>query len=47
MKYCYISQETGEVYKSLLHAFRTIIKDMLHNPKCRTRRMFHVKKEVY
>lgn len=47
MRYCYISQETGEVYKNLLHAFRTIIKDMLHYPKCRTWRMFHVKKEVY
>ena len=47
MKCIWISQETGEVYRSRFHMVKTIISDMVHYKKCRTWKMFNVKKEVF
>lgn len=47
MNHCYVSQETGEIYKNLLHALCTIFHDMLRYPKCRTWKMFNIRKEVF
>ena len=47
MKCIWISQETGEVYRSRFHMVKTIIGDMVHYKKCRTWKMFNVKKEVF
>lgn len=44
MRYCYYNTETGEIYRNLFHALRTIIKDMIHYPKCRTWKMFSLQK---
>lgn len=42
MKFRYVSNYTGEVYRDLNHALRTIISDIVHYPKCRTIKMFWI-----
>lgn len=44
MRYYYMNMETGEIYRNLFHALRTILKDMLRYPECRTRKMFSLQK---
>lgn len=44
MEFMYINDYTGELYTSLFHAIKTIISDMIHFPKCRTIKMFKIKK---
>lgn len=39
-----INNYTGEIYKSVFHAIRTIIGDMKVYPKCRTFKMFNLSK---
>lgn len=38
----YINVYTGELYHNLNHAVTTIVRDMIHYPKCRTIKMFAV-----
>ena len=42
MKYRWINLETGEVYRNLFHALKTIIADILHYESCRTVKMFSI-----
>lgn len=43
-KYSYMNAYTGELYKDLWHAIKTIILDMIHCPGCRTWQMFRLKR---
>lgn len=43
-KYHYMNAYTGELYKNLIHAIRSIIFDFIHYPKCRTFQMFKLEK---
>lgn len=45
-KIIYISDCTSEIYVSFMHMVVTIILDMIYYPKCRTWKMFCVKKEI-
>ncbi|MBP5311884.1 MAG: hypothetical protein J6112_03520 [Clostridia bacterium] len=42
MDYRWINNYTGEIYRSLIEAAKTIIEDMKHFPKCRTIKMLNV-----
>lgn len=42
MDYKYMNKCTGEIYKSVSHALKTIISDMAHYKGCRTIKMFKV-----
>lgn len=44
MKREYINNFTGEVYTSLIHAIRTVFSDMKHYPKCRTWKMWNIRR---
>ena len=43
-KYHYMNTYTGELYENLRHAIRCIVSDFIHDPKCRTIRMFGLEK---
>lgn len=38
------NQFTGEVYRNLRHAIKTIVKDMIKCPGCRTIKMLQIKR---
>ena len=40
----WINTFTGEIYLSMVDAFKTIISDMVHIKKCRTIKMFSIRK---
>lgn len=42
--YKYVNNCTGELYRSIFHALKTIFSDMRHFPKCRTLEMFSISK---
>lgn len=42
MKYRWMNNLTGELYKNLAHALKTIVSDMIHFEKCRTIKMFSI-----
>lgn len=44
MKYHYMNAFTGELYRNLGHAIKTIIRDMIHYRSCRTIQMFKLEK---
>jgi len=44
MKYKYVNNYTGELYSNLFSAFKCIIFDIIHYPKCRTIKIFNLKK---
>ena len=44
MRYLYMNNTTGEIYPNLWCAIRTIINDMIRNPRCRTIKMFNLKR---
>ena len=44
MRFRYMNNCTGELYRDLRHAIKTIISDMVQYPKCRTIKMFSLKK---
>ena len=44
MIYKYMNMYTGELYRNLFHAARTIAGDMIHCPSCRTWKMFKLKR---
>lgn len=43
-KYKWMNLETGEIYTSLFIALKNIIKDIKRYKKCRTLKMFKLKK---
>lgn len=44
MKFKYMNTYTGELYRNLGHAIKTIISDMVHCRKCRTIKMFKLER---
>lgn len=46
MRTTWVSEVTGEVYRSFWHAITTIISDMIHYKMCRTTRMFRIRRQV-
>lgn len=42
--YRYMNMYTGEIYRNLYQALKTVVKDMILYPKCRTIYMLHLKR---
>lgn len=40
----YINLYTGDIYHSFTHALYSIVSDMKQYKKCRTLKMFHIKR---
>lgn len=43
-RYIYMNMYTGELYRNIWHAVKTIIHDMIKFPGCRTFAMLQLKK---
>lgn len=41
-EYRWMNNCTGELYRNILHAVRTVVSDMIHYSECRTIKMLNV-----